>query len=460
MAHLTPVTREALPDFDLYTELEVSRLASVEVIDAAYRVLAKRHHPDVSRPNDSDRIKRLNLAHNWLIDPPRRRRYDSATLPPPPAAVHGAARARIDADDAADALAASARVASKAFGPNTGEVRHFLAELRALDELRAWRIRDGRASADPDAYADAQHAAFTVGHVERKAQWLLAREAASVIARGKLADSPLQAEITQVLSDIAGAIVIRDLILPADFDQLLLPWTWRDEKAAAVTPVSLQSVRASAAAAAAGLIGSRPFFTSAPVMAVVAVVVVVAVAGIWSALTGSKPPAPAAAVDATGSPSIGAAALTPPVTAAPSAIVDSSAGPSQSLGPDVTTGSTPTGTTPTAGPGSTPRITPRPTGGATFAPTPGPTPTPVPTPVPTSTPVSTSSPPVLCTVPNFIGANTSSANGKWTTAGFTGSITYSPAVPPTYQIAWQSLTAGTTASCTSSITVAQVAPSP
>jgi DnaJ domain len=457
VAHLPPVTRESLPDFDLYAELEVSRHASVEVIDAAYRVLVKRHHPDVSQPIDGERIKRLNLAHAWLTDPDRRRRYDHETKPLPAAAVRGASRARLDSDDAESALAASARVATKAFGPNTGEVRQFLADLRALDELRAWQIRDGRASVDPDTYASAQHAAFTIGQVERRAEWLLARDAAAVIARGKLADSPQQAEITRVLADIAGALVIRDLILPADFDQLLLPWTCRDEKAAALAPVSLQSVRASAAAAA-GLIGSRRFFTSAPVMAVVALAVVVGVASIWSLLTGSKPPSPAAAVDATGGPSIGATALTPPVIVGPSAIVDSSAGTSPSLGPAVTNGSTPTGTTATSGPGSTPRITPRPTGAATSAPTPKPTP--VPTPVPTSTPVSTSSAPVFCTVPNFIGANTSSSTGKWTTAGFTGTITYSPLVPPPYQIGWQSLTAGTAVSCTSDVTVAQVAPSP
>jgi DnaJ domain len=464
MAHLTPVTREALPDFDLYAELEVSRLASVEVIDAAYRVLAKRHHPDVSEPLDSERIKRLNLAHNWLIDPPRRRRYDNATKPPSPRVVKRAARARVAGDEAEDALAASARVAAKAFGPNTSDVRHFLAELRALDELRAWQIRDGKATVDPDTYAAAQHAAFTIGQIELRAEWLLAREAASVIARGKLADSPLQAEITQILADVAGAIVIRDLILPADFETLLLPWTWRDEKAAVAAPFALPSVRATADAAAASLVGARRYFASPPVMALVALVVVIAVAGIWSLLTGSKGPAPAAAVDATGGPTIGATALTPPVTAvssvAPSAIVESSAGPSSSPGPDGTSG--PTDTTRPAGPGPTPRITPRPTSSASPVPTPVPTPkpTPVPTPAGSPTPVPATSPPVLCTVPNFVGANTSSATGKWTTAGFTGTITYSPAVPPPYQIAWQSLVAGTTASCTSTITLAQVVPSP
>ena len=38
MSHLAAVTRESVPDFDLYAELEVSRLASVAVIDASMQV--------------------------------------------------------------------------------------------------------------------------------------------------------------------------------------------------------------------------------------------------------------------------------------------------------------------------------------------------------------------------------------------------------------------------------------
>ena len=58
VAHFRPVTRGPIPRFDLYEELEVSRLASVEVIVAAYRSLVKRHHPDVARSKDLERIDR------------------------------------------------------------------------------------------------------------------------------------------------------------------------------------------------------------------------------------------------------------------------------------------------------------------------------------------------------------------------------------------------------------------
>ena len=67
---------EAIPEFDLYRELEVDPNATTETIEAAWRSLAKRFHPDVARATDAERIARLNLAHDWLADPERRRRYD------------------------------------------------------------------------------------------------------------------------------------------------------------------------------------------------------------------------------------------------------------------------------------------------------------------------------------------------------------------------------------------------
>jgi hypothetical protein len=66
----------------------------------------------------------------------------------------------------------------------------------------------------------------------------------------------------------------------------------------------------------------------------------------------------------------------------------------------------------------------------------------------------------MCTVPNLVGAQTTSVPGKWAAALFTGPVTYSPSVPPKYTVAWQSLTAGSTVLCTSGITVAQVMPTP
>jgi hypothetical protein len=65
------------PRFDLYRELEVDVDASLETIEAAWRSLVKRYHPDANPGLGNERIRRLNDAHDWLIDPVRRARYDS-----------------------------------------------------------------------------------------------------------------------------------------------------------------------------------------------------------------------------------------------------------------------------------------------------------------------------------------------------------------------------------------------
>jgi restriction system protein len=64
------------PDFDLYAELEVSERASVETIQAAYRSLQLRNHPDRVGEAAGDRAVRLNIARDWLTDPARRAAYD------------------------------------------------------------------------------------------------------------------------------------------------------------------------------------------------------------------------------------------------------------------------------------------------------------------------------------------------------------------------------------------------
>jgi curved DNA-binding protein CbpA len=68
---------EQVPGFDLYAELEVAASASRETIEAAYRSLMKRHHPDNPSHSGSDRAARLNVAHGWLADRHRRAAYDA-----------------------------------------------------------------------------------------------------------------------------------------------------------------------------------------------------------------------------------------------------------------------------------------------------------------------------------------------------------------------------------------------
>jgi hypothetical protein len=66
---------------DLYDELQVSRSAEPEVIEAAYRRLARKYHPDVSNdPASAARMQRIIHAYTVLSDPRRRAEYD-LTLP-------------------------------------------------------------------------------------------------------------------------------------------------------------------------------------------------------------------------------------------------------------------------------------------------------------------------------------------------------------------------------------------
>ncbi len=64
-----------------YDILEVSPHASKEVIEKAYRVLAKKYHPDVNppaeRPRCEELMKALNVAYETLIDADKRRQYDA-----------------------------------------------------------------------------------------------------------------------------------------------------------------------------------------------------------------------------------------------------------------------------------------------------------------------------------------------------------------------------------------------
>ena len=62
---------------DYYQVLGVSRDASAEELQQAYRKLARRNHPDVNKdPAAEDRFKEINEAYHVLADPKLRERYD------------------------------------------------------------------------------------------------------------------------------------------------------------------------------------------------------------------------------------------------------------------------------------------------------------------------------------------------------------------------------------------------
>ncbi|HEX2909637.1 MAG TPA: J domain-containing protein [Chloroflexia bacterium] len=65
------------PEVDYYKVLQVDSDAEPEVIEAAYRALSKKYHPDVNRaPDAMDRMAQINSAYNILSDPSKRRDYN------------------------------------------------------------------------------------------------------------------------------------------------------------------------------------------------------------------------------------------------------------------------------------------------------------------------------------------------------------------------------------------------
>ncbi len=73
---------------DYYEILQVSRNAEQEVIDAAYRRLARKYHPDANKdPKATERMRLLNQAFEVLGNRVKRAQYDGREVrgvPPPP----------------------------------------------------------------------------------------------------------------------------------------------------------------------------------------------------------------------------------------------------------------------------------------------------------------------------------------------------------------------------------------
>lgn len=62
-----------------YQVLQVDPMAEQEVVDAAFKRLALKYHPDTSKaPDASERMREIIEAHGVLTDPKKRERYDAS----------------------------------------------------------------------------------------------------------------------------------------------------------------------------------------------------------------------------------------------------------------------------------------------------------------------------------------------------------------------------------------------
>jgi len=61
---------------NFYAVLGISRDADEETIRNAYRLLARRYHPDRGTGSSSEKFRQVNEAYETLIDPRSRQSYD------------------------------------------------------------------------------------------------------------------------------------------------------------------------------------------------------------------------------------------------------------------------------------------------------------------------------------------------------------------------------------------------
>lgn len=68
---------DAKQHHDYYKTLQVHPDAAQEIIDAAYRALSKKYHPDISKhPRANEHMMEINLAYGVLSEPLKRKQYN------------------------------------------------------------------------------------------------------------------------------------------------------------------------------------------------------------------------------------------------------------------------------------------------------------------------------------------------------------------------------------------------
>ena len=67
---------EACRDMSYYLLLGVPQDADADTIRSAFRILARRYHPDAGEGSSAERFREVLAAYETLNDPTRRLRYD------------------------------------------------------------------------------------------------------------------------------------------------------------------------------------------------------------------------------------------------------------------------------------------------------------------------------------------------------------------------------------------------
>ena len=137
---------------DFYAALEVPRDADADTIKKAYRRLARKYHPDVSKEAGAEeRFKELGEAYETLRDPEKRAAYDALGQrragedmePPPDWREHFGAGGfeGLDDMDLADLLAAlGARHGGRAASPRAGRDYDVRAGISLEDAHRGTQV--------------------------------------------------------------------------------------------------------------------------------------------------------------------------------------------------------------------------------------------------------------------------------------------------------------------------------
>jgi curved DNA-binding protein CbpA len=139
----------------LYDVLQVSPWCEPEVIQAAYRALARSRHPDLNRePDAEDQMRRLNAAYSTLSDPLRRARYDEELALEAAGSIAGRNVARTVEAPWPPSPAASTMTAEPPASPASGTV----GARRSIpmdDRVPSDRASGERVSATPAMFMDA-----------------------------------------------------------------------------------------------------------------------------------------------------------------------------------------------------------------------------------------------------------------------------------------------------------------